>query len=77
MHEYFKELDQPFIFDQVLDHEDEEYVLMGLTREECTPDSSAAYKPVAIRGWANVPGSRVPVPEFGLEKTALTWVNWA
>ena len=24
-----------------------------------------------------MPGSQVPVPEFGLEETALTWVNWA
>ena len=50
---------------------------MGLTREECTPVSSAAYEAVAIRGWATVPSSRVPVPEFGLEETAVTWVNWA
>ena len=34
LHEYFKELDQPSIFDRVLDPEDKEYVLMGLSREE-------------------------------------------
>ena len=50
---------------------------MGLSREECTPDSKAAYNTVAIHGWGNVPGSQVPVPEFGLEETVLTWVNWA
>ena len=77
LHEYFKELDQPSIFDRVLDPEDEEYVLMALPREECTPDPSAAHEPVAIRGWGNMPGSHVPVPGFGLEETALTWVNWA
>ena len=77
LHEYFKELNQPSIFDRVLDLEDEEYVLIGLTREECTSVSSAAYEAVAIRSWATVPGSRVPVPEFGLKETAVTWVNWA
>ena len=50
---------------------------MGLSREECIPYSKAAYDNVAIRGWGNMPGSQVPVPEFGLEETALTWVNWA
>ena len=37
LHEYFKELDQPSIFDPVLDPEDEEYVLMGLLRDEVHP----------------------------------------
>ena len=50
---------------------------MALPREECTPELSAAYDPVAIRGWGIVPGSRVPVPEFGPEETAITWVSWA
>ena len=36
--EYFGELNQPSIFDRNLDPEDEEYVLMSLTREECTPN---------------------------------------
>ena len=78
LHGYFKELNQqPSIFDCVLDKEDEEYVLMGLTREDCTQVSSAAYEAVAIRSWAPVPVSRVPVPEFGLKEPAVTWVNWA
>ena len=73
IHEYFKELNQPSIFDRFLNQEDEEYVLMGLTREDCTPVSSAAYEAVAICSWAPVPGSRVPVPELGVQESAVTW----
>ena len=43
----------------------------------CTPDPSAAYEPVAIRSWGKVLGSCTPVPEFGMEETAVTWVTWA
>ena len=50
---------------------------MFLTREEYTPNSEATYKPVAIRSWGRLPGRAVPVPEFGMEETALTWVRWA
>ena len=42
LHKYFKEMNQPSIFERVLDSKDEEYVLMGLTREECTPVYGAA-----------------------------------
>ena len=51
LHKYFRELNQLSIFDRNLDPEDEEYVLMSLTREERTPDPRAAYEPMAIRGW--------------------------
>ena len=71
LHEYFKELDR------VLQPEDEEYFLMSLPKEECTPDPSPAYDPVAICGWGKVPGSLTPVPEFGMEETAVTWITWA
>ena len=77
LHEYFRELDQLSFFDWSLGPEDEEYVLMSLTREECTPDYKATYEPVAIRGWGRLPGRAVPVPEFGMEETAQTWVTWA
>ena len=77
LHEYFKELDQPSIFDRSLEPEDEEYVLMSFTKEECTPDPGAAYEPLAIRGWGKVPSSPTPVLEFGMEETAVTWVTWA
>ena len=71
------ERNQPSIFDRNLDPEDEEYVLMSLTREECTPDSRAAYEPVAICGWGRLPGRSVTAPEFGMEETVLTWITWA
>ena len=35
LHKYFKELDQPSIFDRSLEPEDEEYILMSLHKEEC------------------------------------------
>ena len=40
LHEYFKDIGQPFIFDHVLDEDDEEYVLMGLSRKDFSPVSS-------------------------------------
>ena len=55
-------MNQSSIFDRVLNQEDEEYVLMGLSREDCTPLSSAVYEAVFLCSWAPVPGSRVPVP---------------
>ena len=52
LHEYFGELDQPSIFDRSLDPEDEEYVLMSLNREECTPDSGTPTRP-----WPSLAGA--------------------
>ena len=49
LHKYFRELHQPSIFDRSLSPEVKESVLMSLTREECTPDPEATFKPVAIR----------------------------
>ena len=72
LHEYFGELNQSSIFNRSLSPEDEEYVLMSLSREECTPNSGAAYEPVAIRSWGRLPGQAVPVREYGMEETALT-----
>ena len=77
LHEYFKDVNQPSIFDPVLDLEDKEYILMGLSREDCSPLSSAFYEAVALRSWAPVPGSRVPVPELSVQEPAVKWVNWA
>ena len=37
LHEYFKDVNQPSIFNRALNQEDEDYVLMGLSREDCTP----------------------------------------
>ena len=65
--EYFKDVNQPSIFDRVLDQDDEEYVLMGLSREDCTLVSNAVYEAVALRSWGPVPSSRVPVPEFSVQ----------
>ena len=77
LHEYFKDVNQPSIFDRVLNQKDEDYVLMGLSRKDCTPLSSAVFDAVAICSWAPVPGSRVPVPELNVQESPATWDSWA
>ena len=59
LHEYFKDVNQPSIFYRVLNQEEEDYVLMGLSREDCTPLSNAVYDTVPICSW-----SQYPVAEF-------------
>ena len=49
LHEYFKDVNQPSIFNRVLNQEDEDYVLMGLSREYCTPLPSAGARCAGVR----------------------------
>ena len=69
--------EQQSIFDRPLQEEDKEYVLMGLTIEECEPAPDLPHEPAPTRGWAMMLGHKVPVPSFGIRATPREWVSWA
>ena len=77
LHEYLREQGQESIFERSLGEEEESYVLLHLTMDQCTPDRRAPYQPLAIRGWGELQGSSIPVPEFNLKGEAFEWVAWS
>ena len=52
--EYFREQGQESIFDRSIGEEDESYVLLFLTTDQCTLDRKAPYQPRAILGWGEL-----------------------
>ena len=77
LHQYFKERSQPSLFDRAVEPEDEEYVLLGLTVKECTPDLELPYEPVGILGWAGLPSKANPFPELDIEAPGKKLVGLA
>ena len=57
LHKYFRERGQESIFERSLGEEDESYVLLYLTMDQCTLDRTAPYQPLAIHGWGELQGS--------------------
>ena len=76
IHDFFKEREQHSI-DRTIGEDDKEYVLLGLTMEECKPALDLPNKLVAISGWANLLSHAVPMPNFGSQATSQEWVSWA
>ena len=65
------------MFNPTLEEEDKQYVLMGLSLEDCEPARDQLHDPSPLRGWAVTPGKFAPVPSFGTRATILEWITWS
>ena len=77
LHEHFEERWEKSIFDNILGQDKKEYILLGDPEQECRPALEAPYEPVAIHGWARLPGHSVTVPYLGRQASARDRVHWA
>ena len=69
--------DHDSMFNRILQEEDKEYVLMGVSPGHCESSRDLPHHPSPIRSWDVMPGHVARVATFGTRATAQEWISWS